>query len=150
MISDYTETMQIIKDYENLAKETDTLLFVDAPFNFPQYIIKHFNKEMILLVPSQKEIMGLTVNEIRKMNRNNVLIVANNIDGIKEQVNDEYDGILVDLDDVESSKNKVLNKFNLKTIKKLNEHAQNTLINDYNFEVNCNDFLKELLGECYE
>ena len=146
----YFKGQPIIKDYENLAKETDTLLFVDAPFNFPQYIIKHFNKEMILLVPSQKEIMGLTVNEIRKMNRNNVLIVANNIDGIKEQVNDEYDGILVDLDDIESSKNKVLNNFNLKTIKKLNEHAQNTLINDYNFEVNCNDFLKELLGECYE
>ena len=84
------------------------------------------------------------------MNRSNVLIVANNIDGIKEQVNDEYDGILVDLNDIEDSKNKVLNNFNLKTIKELNEHAQNTLINDYNFEVNCSNFLKELLGEYYE
>ena len=94
--------------------------------------------------------MGLTVNEIRRMNGSNVLIVANNIDGIKEQVNDEYDGILVDLNDIEDSKNKVLNNFNLKTIKELNEHAQNTLINDYNFEVNCSNFLKELLGEYYE
>jgi len=102
-------------------------------------------KNMIMLVPSKKEIMGLTFNEIRKMNKDNVLIVANDIDGIKEQVEDGIDGLLVDLDNLVSSKIKIEKYFNSESIKTLNRNAQQRLAKDYDIEKNFNEFFKEIL-----
>ena len=141
----YFEGQPIIKEYERLANETGTQLYVDVPFNFPQYIINNFPRNMIMLVPSKKEIMGLTFNEIRKMNKDNVLIVANNIDGIKEQVEDGIDGLLVDLDNLVSSKRKIEKYFNSESIKKLNQNAQQRLARDYDIEKNFNDFFQKIL-----
>ncbi len=141
----YFEGQPIIKDYEKLADETGTQLYVDVPFNFPQYIINNFTKNMIMLVPSKKEIMGLTFNEIRKMNKDNVLIVANDIDGIKEQVEDGIDGLLVDLDNLVSSKIKIEKYFNSESIKTLNRNAQQRLAKDYDIEKNFNEFFQEIL-----
>lgn len=141
----YFEGQPIIKEYERLANETGTQLYVDVPFNFPQYIINNFPRNMIMLVPSKKEIMGLTFNEIRKMNKDNVLIVANNIDGIKEQVEDGIDGLLVDLDNLVSSKRKIEKYFNSESIKKLNQNAQQRLARDYNIEKNFNEFFQKIL-----
>ncbi len=141
----YFEGQPIISKYECLAKETGTELFVDAPFNFPQYIVNNFEKNMIMLIPSKKEIMGLTFNEIRKLNKTNVLIVGNDIDGIKEQVNDSVDGLLVDLDDLESATAKIQKYFNTKDITTMNRNAQLRLKEDYNIEDNLEVFLKQIL-----
>lgn len=141
----YFEGQPIIQEYKALAQKTDTSLFVDAPFNFPQYIVNNFKNNMIMLVPSKKEIMGLTFNEIRKLNKDNVLIVANNIDGIKEQVEDGVDGLLVDLDDLKASGDKIQKYFNNEDIKNMNNKAQIRLEKDYNIGKNFGIFLEQIL-----
>lgn len=141
----YYKGQPIIEDYEKLAKETSTQLFVDVPFNFPQYILSHFNKKIIMLIPSKKEIMGLVFNEVRKFNKGNILIVANNIDGIKEQVTDGLDGLLVDLNNIEQSAAKVKRYFNERDMQRINKNAQNRIKRDYNYEKNCMNFIKEIL-----
>ena len=98
----YFKNQPIIKEYKKLAKETDSLLYIDEPFFLPQYIVKKYNKPMILLVPSEREIFGLIINEMRRFNKDNVLIVANDRGGLHEQINDGIDGILVDLEDLAS------------------------------------------------
>ena len=40
----YFENQPIVKEYKELAKNTDTLLFIDEPFSLPQYIVKHYKK----------------------------------------------------------------------------------------------------------
>ena len=142
----YYKGQPIIEDYKKLANETNTKLFVDVDFNFPHYILKHFNKTIILVVPSKREIMGLVVNEIRKKNRDNILIVANDIDGLNEQVNDGVDGILVDLDNIVNSSNKIKKYLDIDTMKKMNNNSQNTLREKFNFYNNFNNFINQLIG----
>ena len=142
----YYKGQPIINDYKKLAEKTSTTLYVDVPFTFPQYIIKYFTGKIILLVPSKKEIMGLVFNEIRKFNKDNILIVANDIDGIKEQVEDGIDGLLVDLDDISASAQKILKFFNLNDMKAINKNSQLRLKRDYDYVKNCTEFLQRLVG----
>lgn len=146
----YFKNQPIIKEYKKLAKETDSLLYIDEPFFLPQYIVKKYNKPMILLVPSEREIFGLIINEMRRFNKDNVLIVANDRGGLHEQINDGIDGILVDLDDINDSANKIKQYFNNKTIRRMNRKSQKVLQNNYNLEKNFAVFLKTVLGEKYE
>lgn len=146
----YFEGQPLIKELKKQANDTDSKIFVDAPFYLAQYIVNHFNKNMILLIPSTKEIVGLIINEIRKMNRENVLIVANDIGGMHEQINDGVDGVLVDLTNIEESAIKIKKYFNDNDIKKINKKAQERLKNQYDFEKICNEFLKNILGDKYE
>lgn len=117
----YYVRQPIISEYENIASMTNSKLFVNVPFYFPQYIINHFDKTMILLIPSKKEIVGLIINEVRKMNRNNVLIVANDIGGMHEQINDNFDGILVDLNNINDSAKKIKKVFNETNLNEFNK-----------------------------
>jgi len=127
----------IISEYEKVANITNSKLFVNVPFYFPQYIINHFDKLMILLIPSKKEIVGLIINEVRKMNKDNVLIVANDIGGMHEQIRDNFDGVLVNLNDIESSAKKIEQVFNETSLMKFNKNSQIRLKNDYDFEKIC-------------
>ena len=103
--------------------------------------MNHYNKNMILLIPSKKEIFGLIVNQVRKLNKNNILIVANDIGGLHEQIQDKKDGLLVDLDKLEESAKKISKYFNSKTIKEFNKESQLKLSDIYDFEKICTQFL---------
>lgn len=146
----YFEEQPIVKEYRELAKKTDSLLYVDESFSLPQYIVKEYNKPMILLVPSEREIFGLVINEMRRFNKSNVLIVANDRGGLHEQITDGVDGVLVDLDDIDNSALKVKKYFNSYMIANMNIASQNKLNKNYNLEKNFNNFFKEVLGNDYK
>ena len=105
---------------------------------------------MILLVPSEKETFGLVINEIRKFNKDNVLIVANDRGGLHEQINDGINGILVDLDDIDGSANKIKKYLDAEIIKKMNFESQKKLKNNYNLKKNFDIFFRKVLGDDYE
>ena len=147
---EYFPGMPYVDYLKELAKETNSLLYVNAPFNLPQYIINNYQGKIILIVPSLREVAGLVVNEIRKMNKENVLLIANSINGIKEMVNDGVDGTLVDLDNLEESKKKIINCFNKEYMEKVREGAIKRLKKDFDFEKNCRVFLESLIGGHYE
>lgn len=141
----YYEGQPIIDNYITLAKKTNTTLYVDVPFIFAHYIINNFDNRIILLIPSKKEIMGLVINEVRKLNKDNILIVANDIDGLKEQINDTYDGLLVDLNNIKESSKKIKKYLHNDMIIKMNNESQNTLKKKYDFYNNFSNFMNILL-----
>lgn len=147
---EYFKGMPYVNELRTLSKETNSKLYVNVPFNFPQYIIKHYPKNIILLVPSKKEIAGLVINEIRKMNKDNVLLVASDIDGLNEQIKDTKDGILVDMNNLKASACKIRKYFNPKDIIRINKNSLKTLQDKYDLEKIVHNFLKELLGDNYE
>lgn len=140
----YYKEQPILDEYRELAKETNTKLFIDPPFDFAKYILHNFTNDIILLVPSKKEIMGLVINEIRKLRKDNILVVANDIDGLNEQIKDGYDGLLVDLSNLEDSKKKIEKYFNKEKMSLLCSNGYDRLKKDYNFEKNCGKFLNDL------
>ena len=142
----YYKEQPIAKEYKKIAKETNGILYIDPPFDYAKYILNNYNKNIICLIPSKKEIQGLIINEIRKLNKDNVLIVANNINGLKEQIKDKYDGLLIDTNDIERSTKKIKKYFNKNKMKKLNKNAQKTLYKKYNFYKNIRNFIKEMIG----
>lgn len=146
----YFDGQPIIKDYKKTAEETSAILYVDPPFFLPQYIVKHFKKPMIMLIPSEREIFGLIINEMRRFKKDNVLIVANDRGGLHEQIKDLEDGILVDLNDIECSTQKILEHFNEEEMIRFNKNAQKRLENDYNLIQNFDYFFRKVLGDDYE
>ena len=143
---EYYLGMPYVNYLKELAQETGTELYLNTPFHLPQYILKNFENKIVLIVPSKKEIAGLVINEIRRYNKDNILLVANNIDGLNEQIEDEVDGILINIDNIEESAIKVRKHLNKKSIKKLNYNSQLRLKKDYDFEKNCKIFLKKIIG----
>jgi len=103
-----------------------------------------------MLIPSEKEIFGLIINEIRRFNKDNVLIVANKRGGLVEQITDSIDGILVDLNNIEESAKKISKFFNKIDMEKININAQRRLKKDYNLTINFDKFLKKVLRGKYE
>ena len=95
-----------------------------------------------MLIPSKKEIFGLIINQVRRLNKNNILIVANDIGGLHEQINDCNNGILVNLDNKDESANKIQKYFNKDYLKIFNEKSQQKLNDFYNFEKICFHFLE--------
>lgn len=146
----YFKNQPIVEDYKKLALETNSILYVDEPFFLPQYIVQNYSKKMIMLIPSEREIFGLVINEIRRFNKDNVLIVANKRGGLVEQINDGVDGILVDLDNIAEASIKIKKYFNDADIKKLNNAGQKRLSKDYNLINNFDLFFKRILGDDYE
>lgn len=141
----YYKGQPLVKELESIASCYNSTLFVDAPFYLAQYIIKNYNKNMILLVPSKKEIFGLIINEIRKMNKANVLIVANDIGGMHEQIESGIDGVLVDLENIDKSCVEIKKYFNKEKMEELNRNSQVRLKNDYDLEKNCENCILKVL-----
>mgnify|MGYP004645536849 CR=1 FL=1 len=146
----YFPGQPIIKQYETTARNTGTKLFVDVPFHFPQYILKHYDKPLVMLIPSKKEIVGLIVNETRKLNKANVLVVANDIGGLHEQIADGRDGVLVDLEDISGAADKISKYLDKDKIRDMNTLSQARLKEMYDFEKICTVFLRTLLGGKYD
>ena len=142
----YYKEQPILIKYKFIAKETNSVLFIDPPFDFPHYILSNFYKPIIVLIPSKKEPVGLIINEVRSLNKNNILIVANNVDGISEQIDDSYNGILVDLSDLNESKRKIIKYFNFDSMKNMNFNSQEKLKKNYDFEKNCYEFLIKIIS----
>lgn len=140
----YYKEQPILDKYRSVAKENNTHLYIDPPFDFSKYILNNFNKPIIALIPSKREVMGLIVNELRKLNKDNILVVANSVGGLVEQIEDGVDGILVDLDNIKESKEKILKYFNIDIMKELNKNAQLTLKNKYDYVKNFNEFINKL------
>jgi len=141
----YYKEQPILLKYKNTAKETASVLYIDPPFDFARYILYNFSKPIIVLIPSLREPMGIIINEVRSLNRNNILIAANNIDGISEQIDDELNGILVDLSDLEESKRKIIKNYNHDSMKNMNFNSQIKLKQIYDLEKNCYDFLTAII-----
>ena len=141
----YGEHLPIIDDYEFLAKKYNCDLFVDPYYNFSKYILKHFNKKMIVIIPSTQEPMGLIINEVRKLNRDNILIVANNCGGLTEQIEDTKDGLLIDLNNLKLSAKKIKKYFNKTDMALMNKQSQKTIKEKYDITKNMSNLLNQLL-----
>ena len=145
----YFKEQPILKEYKDCIDNNQYInLYIDPPFNFAKYILQNFNKPIIVVIPSKKEIMGLIINEIRKFNKENVLIVSNDVDGLNEQINDGIDGIVVDIDNSIESKEKILNYLEPGIMKKMNDETQKTLKSKYDLHKNIKEFLDTILEEC--
>lgn len=140
----YYKEQPILDEYRSIAKENNTHLYIDPPFDFSKYILNNFNKPIIALIPSKREVMGLIVNELRKFNKDNILVVANSVGGLVEQIEDGVDGVLVNLDNISESKEKILKYFDIDKMKELNKNAQITLKNKYDYIKNFNEFIDKL------
>lgn len=142
----YYKGQPIEQIYKEECNKVNGILYIDPPFDFAKYILNNFKKNIICLVPSKKEIQGLIINEIRKLNKKNILLVSNNINGLKEQIIDGYDGITVDVDNIIESSKKIKENFNNKNMETLNNNSQITLKEKFDFYNNTKMFLKEILG----
>lgn len=141
----YYKDQPILTHYKERAMNTSGCLFLDPPFDLPKYIMKNYNGLLIVLVPSKAEIFGLIINETRKLNRDNILIVSNKTGGLTEQINDGVDGLLIDINNIEESALKINQYLNLHTIKKMNEQSQIALNIKYNFELIFENFINKLI-----
>lgn len=140
----YYKEQPILDEYRSIAKENNSHLYIDPPFDFSKYILNKFSKPIIALIPSKREVMGLIVNELRKLNKYNILVVANSVGGLVEQIEDGVDGVLVNLEDINESKEKILKYFNMDKMKELNKNAQIKLMSKYDYIKNFNEFINRL------
>lgn len=141
----YYKGQPIQKDLEKQAKKYNGILYIDPPFDLPKYILNTFKGKIICLVPSKKEIMGLIINETRKFKRDNILVVSNNIGGLSEQIKTGYDGILVNLDNIEEAKEIISKYFNEKDIKRMSKNSIKTLEDKYDFYKISKNFIEKIV-----
>ena len=142
----YFKTQPIIKQYKKIAKLTKSHLYIDPPFDFTKYILTNFKGKIIVLVPSLREPMGLIVNEVRRLNKDNILLVANDTDGLKEQIQDKDNGLLIDINNLKYSAEKIKKYFNNKSMKSFSLNSQKILVKNYNMNKNMETFLTYLIG----
>ena len=88
--------------------------------------------------------MGLIVNEARKLNKDNIMIVANNVGGLTEQIDDTVDGLLVDLDDIDNSALKIKKYYSKDDMIRMNKNSQRVLREKYDLVKNMRIFLTDL------
>ncbi len=146
---EYFSNMSYVNYLKSLAKDTKTELYVNVAFDFPHYILKHYPKKIIFILPSIKETSGLEINEIRKLNKENILLVSNNIEALKEQIDDGINGILIDIDNIENSASRILKYFNDDDMKIMAHNSYQKLNNCFDFEKTMSKFLKKLLKPYY-
>lgn len=147
---EYFKGMNIIEEYKKEACANKSLLYINEPFMFPQYILNHFKGKIIVIIPSEKEIVGLIINEVRKMNKSNILIVANDISPFRDQISDLNDGILVDINNITESALKITKYFDDVLLKKMNNNSQKRLRKDFDLRNNLYMFLKKIIGDVDE
>ena len=91
----------------------------------------------------------MEINEIRKLNKENILLVSNNIEALKEQIDDGINGILIDIDNIENSASRILKYFNDDDMKIMAHNSYQKLNNCFDFEKTMSKFLKKLLKPYY-
>lgn len=141
----YYKGQPIEKKLKERANQYGGILYIDPPFDLAKCILNTFKGKIICLIPSKEEIMGLIVNEVRKLNKNNILIVANNIGGLKEQIKSGYDGVLVNLNNLDESVKTIKKYFKEVEMKRIANNSQKTLRNKYDFSKTMENFLKDVI-----
>lgn len=142
----YYKGQPIEEEYKKDAIKYGGKLYIDPPFDLPKYILNNFKGNLICLIPSKEEIMGLIINEVRRLNKDNILIVANNIGGLKEQITTGYDGVLVDLNNIKEA-SEIINKyFNSTDIKNMSINSQKTIKEKYDFYKIAKQFLERIIN----
>ena len=141
----YYQGQPIEKVYQKNAKQYNGLLYIDPPFDLAQCILNTFNGKIICLIPSKEEIMGLIVNEVRKLGKENIMIVANDIGGLSEQIITGYDGVLVNLENLDESVRVIKKYFNEKDIARMSHNSCKTLKQKYDFSKIVKDFLDDVI-----
>lgn len=143
----YFPTQPILERYRESARRTNTQLFIDPPFTLPKAILQ-LGRPTVVLVPSQKEIMGLIINEIRAYASADLLIVASDVLGLNEQINDGEDGVLIDtspqaIPDVTA---KIHHYFTPEMRLRLMKNGVKRVAKNYNIVYNFNEFLHTILS----
>lgn len=141
----YFKGQPIEEYYKRSAEENDGILYIDPPFGLPSYILNNFKGKIICLIPSEEEIMGLIVNEVRRLYKDNILIVANDKGGLKEQITSGYDGVLVDLNNLKESALEITKFLDLKKMKKMALNSRKTLEKNYDFYKNAVQFINKIM-----
>jgi len=144
IISPYNKDQVILKQYRRLIKElgSNTIFRDDVDFYLPHRILNTNFSRMVMYIPSNKEPFGLLVEEARMVDNNDVLVVANSVDGLVEQIEDGINGLLVDSYKENEVVKKILDFDNSKKIKELSEGGKRVLRKKYNLRKN----LKKGLG----
>lgn len=143
----YYDNQPIKYKYIKCAKKYDGILYLNPPFDYSANFLNDYKGRIICLIPSKIEIMGLIINEVRRLNKDDILIVANDVNGLNEQITDQYDGLLVDLNNIKESANKIKKFFEGNFMKMFNENSQRTLAHKYNIEKNMKNFLEKIMEE---
>ena len=146
----YYKEQPILDVYRNLARQSKATLLIDPPFELAKYITQNFSGKLVVLLPSKRETFGLIPNEVRKLNKDNILVVSNDIDGVREQIEDMRDGILIKVDDLTGSAKKIEKFLDDKYLTKFKINGYKTLIERYDLYKNLSLFLEKLQGEDYE
>ena len=141
----YYKGQPIEKEYLKAAKKYNGILYINPSFDLAKCILNTFSGQIICLVPSKEEIMGLVINETRKLQKDNILIVANNIGGLKEQIINGYDGVLVDLNNLDESAKTITKYFNKEEMKRISKNSIKTLEERYNFYKIAKKFLEDII-----
>ena len=89
--------------------------------------------------------MGLIINEVRKLNKDNIMIVSNNTGGLKEQITSTYDGILINTNNLTKAKDLILKYFTDTDIKRMSINGYNTLTQKYDFSKTVKEFIEEII-----
>lgn len=143
----YYPTQPILAEYARIrdAHNPGAMLFIDPPFDLPKQILALKNKKVVV-VPSHAETMGIIVNEIRYMNDPNCIVVANDVDGLNEQITDGYDGVLITADDyhLQDSARKVRGAMRDDMRSKIVQNGYDTVTKQYDLGRNVECFLNEI------
>lgn len=142
---EYFKGQPITERYKKLAAETDTKLYINPPFSFAKYILTNFKNKIIFVYPSHKEPMGLIVNEIRKLNKGNILIVANNAYGLKEQIQNGKNGLILNIDEYEKNAKIIKKYLDERKMKKMCKNSLVLLKNKYDMKKNMVRFLSKTM-----
>lgn len=141
----YYKGQPIEEEYKKSAQKYNGHLYIDPPFDLAKYILTNFKGKIICLVPSKEEIMGLIINEVRKLNKDNIMIVSNNTGGLKEQITSTYDGILINTNNLTKAKDLILKYFTDTDIKRMSINGYNTLTQKYDFSKTVKEFIEEII-----
>lgn len=148
IVAPYSKNQPILKMYRRLQKLhcPNLKLILDADFDLPHKIMNSSLSLVIVFIPSKREPFGLIVEEARKCNRK-ILVVANNTGGLRNQISDLHDGVLVDVNKIEEIKQKIYKVINDKTItNKIVYEGRKTLKERYDLTKNLKIGLEKIIN----
>lgn len=103
-------------------------------------VLEHFSSASFVVVPSRSEAFGYVVIEAMSVK---TAVIGSNVGGIKEILADERDGLLFEVEDVETLKNKILELINSpEKLKKFSASAYEKVKEKYSNKKIASDFVK--------
>lgn len=146
--SPYSPLDPILEHYRGLIKRHNKqcILLDDSPFEL-SHILMCLPQCRAIIVPSTAEPFGLIPEEARLLNNPKLLTVVSNVGGLTEQINDGYDGIYININNLEESYQKILAYLkNEAMVKMLAMNGFCTLNKNYDLRKNIKKGLLELIN----